>query len=274
MESYLRSNLDLWNEWAVIHANLKSDDYSYNIEAFKRGRSTLYQLDIDEVGDVAGKTLLHLQCHIGLDTLSWARRGARVTGADFSDKAIAVAQGLSDELGLDGRFVRSDLYALPDVLPGQFDVVYTSYGVLSWLPDIARWGQVAAHFVKPGGVFYIAEIHPVPLMFDERAAASLADLRPAFNYFHTPEPSLWPVQGSYADPSAPVRQKVEYNWAYTLGGVATALIQAGLTVEFIHEFPECCYRHFPWMVRGEDGWWRQPDGRDLLPMTFTLRARK
>ena len=274
MDEYRQANLALWNEWAAIHANMKSEDFSYNIEAFKAGRSTLYQLDIDELGDVAGKTLLHLQCHIGLDTLSWARRGACVTGIDFSDKAVAVAQQLSDELGLGGRFICAELYESPALLDETFDVVYTSYGVLSWLPDIPRWGQVAAHFLKPGGVFYIAEIHPFVLVFDERQAKSLRDLRPAFSYFHTPEPTVWPVEGSYADRNAQVTGKIEYSWMYNLGGVNTALIDAGLTIEFVREYPFCCYPHYSWMVRRDDGWWYQPDGEDVLPMTFTLRAHK
>ncbi len=274
MDEYRQANLALWNEWATVHAAMKSEDFSYNIDAFKAGRSTLYQLDIDELGDVNGKALLHLQCHIGLDTLSWARRGAKVTGIDFSDKAIAVAQQVSDECGLGGRFVCAELYQSPEALDETFDVVYTSYGVLSWLPDIPRWGQIVGRFLKPGGVFYIAEIHPYVLMFDEREAKSLRDLRLAFSYFHKPEPSLWPVEGSYADRAAAVTQKFEYEWMYNLGGVINALIAAGLTIEFVREYPFCCYPHFPWMARRDDGWWVQPDGQDLLPMTFTLRAHK
>lgn len=283
MDQYQQANLELWNDWATRHAAMRSEEFGYNLEAFRAGRCTLYQQDLDDVGPVEGKRLLHLQCHIGVDTLSWARRGARVTGADFSDRAIAVAQGLSDELGLGGRFVCTDLYRLPEVLHERFEVVYTSYGVLSWLRDVPRWGQIVAHFLEPGGIFYLAEIHPMAMVFDERQATSLTELRPTYSYFPQDQPTVWPVEGSYAEPrdpaqqagrSAPVEPRLSYEWTYTLGGVVTALIEAGLTIEFVHEYPECCYPHFPWMQRDERGWWRQPDGRDLLPMTLTVRAHR
>ncbi len=274
MNEYLQANLKLWNAWAALHAGMRSEEYSYNIDAFKAGRSTLYQLDIDEVGDVAGKSLLHLQCHIGLDTLSWARRGAQVTGADFSDTAIAVAQQVNDELGLGGRFVRSNLYDLPEALNEQFDVVYTSYGVLSWLPDIPRWGQIVGQFLKPGGVFYIAEIHPFLYVFDERNSGNISELRVSYPYFHQPEPTQWPVEGSYADPTAKIGPLTEYGWFFSLSDVINALIDAGLTIEFVREYPFCCFKALSFLKRHDDGWWYPPEGQHLLPMTFTLRAHK
>ena len=274
MNDYLQANLKLWNAWATLHAGMKSEDYSYNIEAFKAGRSTLYPLDIDAVGDVAGKSLLHLQCHIGLDTLSWARRGAKVVGADFSDKAISVAQQVSDDLGLGGRFVLSELYKLPEVLDEQFDVVFTSYGVLGWLPDIPRWGQIVSRFLKPSGVFYIAEIHPFLLTFDERNASSISELRLTYPYFHQPEPTRWPVEGSYADPTAKLGPLTEYGWFFSLSDVINALIQAGLTIEFVREYPFCCFKALSFLERHADRWWYPPDNSDLLPMTFTIRAHK
>lgn len=274
MNPYLQANLNLWNEWATLHANMRSEDFSYNLDAFRAGRSTLYPLDVGEVGDVAGKSLLHLQCHIGFDTLSWARLGATVTGADFSENAVGFAQRISDELGLGGRFVRANIYDLPAVLHETFDVVYTSYGVLSWLPDIPRWAEVAAHFVKPGGVFYIAEIHPIALVFDQDRADCPANLRPVFGYFHTSEPMAWPTEGSYADPHADIAQKVHYEWTYTLADVITSLAQAGLAIEFVHEFPFCCYPHFRFLERRDDHWWYMPDGLEVMPLTFTIRATK
>jgi 2-polyprenyl-3-methyl-5-hydroxy-6-metoxy-1,4-benzoquinol methylase len=149
MDDYLAANKALWNEWTAIHETSSF----YNLEGFKAGGSRLRDYEVDEVGDVTGKSLLHLQCHFGIDTLSWARLGARVTGADFSERAIELARSLAAELGLDATFVRSDLYDLSSVLDGQFDVVYTSRGVLGWLPDLERWAEVVAHFLRPGGVF-------------------------------------------------------------------------------------------------------------------------
>src|SRR5512139_2419139 len=156
MNEYQQANLALWNEWAEI--NVKSREY--DVAGFLAGKSSLKSIELEELGEVAGKTLLHLQCHFGLDTLSWARRGAAVTGVDFSDKAVGLAQALAREAGLEARFICSDLYALPEVLSGQFDIVYTSYGVLCWLRDLEQWAELIAHFLKPGGVFYIADFHP------------------------------------------------------------------------------------------------------------------
>jgi SAM-dependent methyltransferase len=168
MDDYLAANRALWDEWTAIH---EASSF-YDLEGFKAGRSggsggsggsRLRPYEVAEVGEVGGKSLLHLQCHFGIDTLSWARLGARVTGADFSHRAIELARSIAAELDLDATFVRSDLYDLPSVLDGQFDVVYTSRGVLGWLPDLERWAAVVAHFLRPGGVFYITEIHPVAL---------------------------------------------------------------------------------------------------------------
>src|SRR5215218_6632110 len=138
MDDYRKSNLELWNNWAEINAASSS----YDVEGFKQGNVGLNSLELAEIGDVSGKTLLHLQCHFGKDTLSWARLGAKVTGVDFSEQAIGLARSLSEELGIRARFVCSDVYDLPEVLNGEFDIVFTSCGVLGWLPDLERWAQV------------------------------------------------------------------------------------------------------------------------------------
>ena len=266
MDNYQKANLALWNEWADIHA---ASSY-YDLPAFIAGKCSLKPIGLEEVGDVSGKTLLHLQCHFGKDTLSWARRGAIVTGADFSERAIALAQDLARQTGLDARFICSDLYALPDVLTGQFDVVFTSYGVLCWLRDLTRWAQIAAHFLKPGGTFFIAEFHPFLQIFDER---DLSELRVQNGYFYQAEPHEWAVQGSYADREAAVRQPVEYEWTHSLGEIVTALTAAGLRIEFLHEFNWSVDRSLDCMERVADGKWRikgQPD----LPLMFSIRATK
>src|SRR5215471_11552990 len=156
-------NRDAWDLRTRAHLG----STFYDVASFKAGRNTLRPPEREELGDVRGRTLLHLQCHFGLDTLSWARLGASVTGADFSEESIAVATSLAAELGLDARFVCADLYELPDVLDGQFDIVVTTYGVLSWLPDLDRWARVVAHFLRPGGTFCLVEIHPAIGLFDE-----------------------------------------------------------------------------------------------------------
>ena len=150
---YMESNRRSWNERTPVHA--RSD--FYGIERFKAGATSLLSVELEEMGDVQGKSLLHLQCHFGMDTLSWARLGANVTGADFSDEAIDLARSLSGELGIEAEFVLSNVYSLPDVLEAQYDIVFTSYGVLVWLPDLKPWAEVVAHFLRPGGFFYIVD---------------------------------------------------------------------------------------------------------------------
>lgn len=170
MDPRVAANRALWNEWTPIHVR----SAFYDVEGWKSGRRPdMYPLLVEEVGDVAGKDLLHLQCHFGLDTLAWARRGARVTGVDFSERGIEQARLLAAETGLEARFVVSDVVELPDNLEGDFDVVFTSFGALNWLPDVPRWAQVVGHFVRPGGFFYIAEGHRFAWVFDDDTATEL-----------------------------------------------------------------------------------------------------
>ena len=177
MDKYLKANRALWDEWTGI--NYRSN--FYKVADFKAGLNKLRAYEMAEVGPVDGKELLHLQCHFGLDTLCWARLGARVTGVDFSAAAISQARALAEDVGLDAHFVQSDIYELPQHLEGGFDVVYTSRGVLGWLPDIERWARVAAHFVRPGGFFYITEIHPVAQVFESEGVEP-GELRLTYPY--------------------------------------------------------------------------------------------
>ena len=179
----------------------------YDVEGFKKGRSSLSDIEVSELGPLIheGTTLLHLQCHFGLDTLSWARRGAVVTGVDFSGEGIATARGLADEVGLSARatFVQSDVLALPDVLQGSFDVVFTSWGALIWIGDLERWAQVVAHFLKPGGTFYIAEFHPYAFLLADDSSSD--SLRIGYPYFQYGRPQRFDEPGDYADPEARTR---------------------------------------------------------------------
>jgi SAM-dependent methyltransferase len=269
VDDYKEANLALWNEWAAIHA---ASEF-YDVDGFKAGRTSLNPLEIGELGNVAGKTLLHLQCHFGLDSLSWARLGAKVTGVDFSDQAIGLARSLSQEIWVEADFVCADIYELPQVLSGAFDFVYTSYGVLTWLPDLGKWAAVIAHFLKPGGTFYLVEFHPFAQVFDE--AETAADLRVHYPYFHSGEPLVFDVQGSYADRQAQVVQKVEYEWDHSLGEILDSLIAAGLRVDFLHEFPFCVYSMFPsLMVKSSDGMWRLKEAEGMIPLMFSIKATK
>ena len=271
MDEYRKANLELWNSWAEIN----STSETYDVEGFKRGKRGLWPLEIEELGDVAGKTLLHLQCHFGKDTLSWGRLGAKVTGVDFSDKAIGMARALAAEMGIPATFIQSDIYELPDALDEEFDIVFTSYGAISWLPDIYRWARVVARFLKPGGTFYIAEFHPFVNVMDNVEGSD--ELHIMYPYGSPPEqPVRFETKGNYANPDSDV-QGVEYSWIHSMGDIVNAIIQAGLRIEFLHE------HHFSvegsmWrrIERGEDGYYRFTDPKQRLgiPLMFSIRARK
>ena len=271
--SELADNQRLWDAWTAIHTTgsfydverFRDDPDDVRIEPWERA----------EVGDVTGKSLLHLQCHFGLDTLSWARLGATVTGVDFSEPAVAFAKGLAAEVGLGdvARFFASNVYDLPGPMAGEtFDVVYTSRGVLSWLPDIARWAEIVAGFMAPGGTFYLHEAHPVLwAVADEQTTSN--DLHLAFDYWGG-ETLTFPVEGSYADPDADVDADWEHGWNHSLGEIVTALADNGLRIEMLDEKRVVGWP-VAWLREGEDGTFGFPeDQTGTLPVMYSLRARK
>jgi SAM-dependent methyltransferase len=268
MNEHLLANQRWWDEAVPVHAA----SAFYDVEGFKAGKTSLLPVELAEVGEVRGKSLLHLQCHFGLDTLSWARQGASVTGIDFSAAAIDTAQKLAAETGIEARFLQTDLYDLPKVLDGEFDIVFTSYGVLVWLADIREWARIAASFLKPGGVFYIIEAHPLSDALAEDASADA--FRLDGSYFEKPEPTRWEGEGDYADATAKFENKVTYEYSHSLGDIVSSLIDAGLQVEFLHEHPFCAWARLPSMSRGDDGYYRLPGDDARFPFMFSLRALK
>ena len=262
---FMRKNRDYWDERVPIHART----HFYGIEQFLAGSEKLDPLEIGEVGDVEGKNLLHLQCHFGLGTLSWARRGAHVTGMDYSEPAIELARDLAQRSRLDARFLCCNLYDLPDHLMGQYDIVFTSYGVLNWLPDIARWAQIAASYVKPGGFFYIAEFHPFSMVFDDEADT----LQYRYPYFEK-KAMKFEAHGSYADSEAETHVNEEFDWNHTMSEIVTGLIDNGLRIEFLHEFPYSVYQQLPFLELDENGVWVFPDGKQPIPLMFSIKAFK
>lgn len=268
MEDYMKINQKRWDEMVAIHEK----STFYDVAGFKSGRITIPELEREELGSVEGKTLLHLQCHFGMDTMSWERLGAQVTGIDYSQEAINLARSLAQELGLNARFVYSNLYDLPDneeLLGERFDIVYTSMGVLGWLPDLEKWGKIIAHYLKPGGTFYIIEGHPFMFTLAEQEP----DLKVAYPYFGR-EAMLFDGEYSYADSTIKLENKTEYGWNHTFSEIISALISAGLTIEFLHEFPFCGWNYFLDMQKDEDGWHRFKDAskRDKVPLLFSLKA--
>ncbi|WP_254544225.1 class I SAM-dependent methyltransferase [Halomarina pelagica] len=273
MDDFLADNRAHWEELAALHPGT---DF-YDVESFLAGESTLLPLEREELGDVVGEgtRILHLQCHFGLDTLSWAREGAVVTGVDFSGTAIGTARDLAAATGLDdrARFVECDVYDLPATLDeaGAFDVVFTSYGVLNWLPDVERWAEVVAGFLAPGGTFYVAEIHPFAhVLMDLELEAGRPV--PDWSYFGGGA-RTYEEDGTYAAPAATLDSTTTHEWAHGLGEIVTALLDSGLDVEFLREHPFACFEQFPGMEVDDEGRWWLPEGTNHPPLTFSLLAR-
>ncbi len=259
---YFEANRNAWNLRTDIHLNSEF----YNVEAWKNGGTSLNSIEINEMGDVSGKKLLHLQCHFGQDTLSWARLGADVTGCDLSDKAVEYARQLAKEMNLPAQFVCCNLYDLPKHLEGTFDIVFTSYGTVGWLPDLKPWAEVINHFLKPGGFFYIADFHPVMWMFDEK-----------MEYFKYPYHNSGVIEteqvGTYADRYASIEYK-EFGWNHSLSELINNLAGQGLHIEFLNEHPYSPYNCFDKMVKGDDGNFRIQGLEGIIPMVYSIKATK
>jgi SAM-dependent methyltransferase len=268
LDEFLKANLGLWNEWTEIHET----SAFYDLEGFKAGRSSLHSIERDELGEVAGKRLLHLQCHFGLDTLSWARLGATVTGVDFSGRAIELARSLATELALPATFVQSTVDELESNLNDAFDIVFTSYGAIEWLADLQRWAHTIQHFLAPGGTFYMVELHPLARTLDD--LDTHPELRVVGPYFPARRPQRLRIHGSYAEPDAHVDNDVAYGWTHSFAEILNALIGAGLRLEYLHEFPCSVVPFSRSMERAADGWYYLPGGRRDVPFLFSLKATK
>jgi SAM-dependent methyltransferase len=266
MDRLREANEALWDAWAAAHYVSEF----YDVEGFKSGRNSLRPIELGLLGDVTGKSLLHLQCHFGMDTLCWARLGATVTGVDFSSKAIALARLLAKEVGLEAKFVRSAIGDLPDNLCGEFDVVFTSYGVLPWLSDLRRWGMIVAHFLKAGGTFLLVDSHPTLCMFAN--GGETTDWKLSYPYFEGSGPMTDLYEGSYAAPTERPMEAVE--WAHSMSEIVNSLIGAGLTLRKLVEYPYCFYKCSPLVVERDDGNWWPIDPNVRLPLTMAIVATK
>ena len=243
---WLEVNRANWDARVPIHTD---NSRFYDIPGFVAGRETLREYEPSEVGDVRGKTLLHLMCHLGLDTLSWARRGATVTGLDFSQPAVDFAASVAGQIGAESaRFVTANVYDAGEVLAGQvFDIVYTSVGSLQYLPDIERWAQVVAALLVPGGFTYLAEGHPFIHFVEDDGQTLRGD------YFsHEP---IYLDEGTYGNMSAKLESSASSEWVHNTAAVVSALGTAGLRVEFLHEHDWIDYQLLPVLTRHDDGHW-------------------
>lgn len=259
MDEKIAANKSLWDSRVASHMASKF----YEMEKFRAGESSLKALDLELVGPVEGLSLLHLQCHFGQDTLSWARLGAQVTGVDLSDTAVEAARGLADELGLCARFqVFNVLEYRPD---RTYDRVYTSYGVLGWLPDLEAWADVVEKALKPGGRFVLVEFHPALLMYDFPTGEL------AYDYFH--KASFETVKGSYAD-TDDASEGVEYFWSHSLADVISPLLSRGLRLTQFRELEWSPFGCFEGMTEVEPGRWVYGKPPVRIPHIFALAMEK
>ncbi len=259
-DDYIEINRKSWNARTPVHVA----SAFYEMPAFRRGASSLNDIELGLLGDVTGKSVLHLQCHFGQDTLSLARLGAEVTGVDFSDVAIAEARKLASELNLTANFVCCDVYDLANQLNGQFDVVFTSYGAIGWLPDLDRWAQIVRRFLKPGGKLVLVEFHPVVWMFDEQFRAIKY---PYFNRGPIRESS----SGTYAETSAPLELD-DVGWIHPLSEVLGSLLSQGLTIRHFMEHDYSPYGCFQSAVKVDERKYRIPHLGDRIPMLYSVVA--
>ena len=261
---YFDSNKEIWNQRTMVHR----DSSFYDREGFKNGGPALTPIELQELGDVTGKKLLHLQCHFGMDSLDWARRGADVTGVDLSDNAIEQARELNHEMGLSATFICCNVYDLVNHLdPAEkFDIVYTTYGVIGWLPDLGPWAEIIRQYLKPGGKFYLAEFHPVVWMFDD-------DFTHIKYSYENRELIVTENEGTYTDRTAQIQGK-EYSWNHSISEVLNALIRAGLSLDFFNEYMYSPYPCFRKVTEFEKGKWHIEGLEGKIPMVYSLLAIK
>lgn len=264
MEDYYKVNKARWNELVKIHA--QTDEY--DLEGFLSGKNSLHELETELLGDVKNKKLLHLQCHFGLDTISWARLGADVTGVDFSEEAIELAEELALRTGVDAEFICSNLYDLPGKIGFTYDIVFTSYGVLCWLHDIDRWGEVISHFLRRGGIFLLVESHPFMWVFDDEDDG----LKVKYSYWHSEEPLSWEEDGTYADETAKVTNRKSFEWQHTVSDILNSLIKAGLSILEVGEYPELVWKYLPIAEKVDETYYKIKG--DPLPQTWSVKAFK
>ncbi|MDE5422488.1 class I SAM-dependent methyltransferase [Ancylomarina sp. DW003] len=262
MDSF-EHNRESWNELTTLHA----DSDFYDINSFKQGKSSLNHIEIEELGDIKGKRLLHLQCHFGMDSLSLARQGAEVTGVDISDTSIQKAKELANELEIPARFLRSNIYDVENVLDETFDIVYTSYGAINWLDDLDKWAKIIKRYLKPGGIMYMVEFHPFIYTIDD-------NLEISDSYFKS-QALETVVESSYTDKSEVSNKNLKHiEWHHSLSEVLNSLVKSGLGIEFLNEFPYQVYNCFPNLIEYGKGKWVFNKYGDKIPYMYSIKAKK
>lgn len=262
MEGYIDINRQSWNRRAEIHP----DSEFYEMDLFRKGLNTLKPAELKLLGDIKDVRILHLQCHFGQDSISLSRMGGKVTGVDFSDTAIEYAKNLVLEMGADTQFVCSDIYALPDHLEDRFDMVFTTYGTIGWLPDIRKWASVVSHFLKPGGRLVFAEFHPAMWMFDDDISFV------QYDYFHG-APIVEELPGTYACPDSTQHFK-SITWNHGLGEVVSALLDHKMVLESLEEYDHSPFNCLKNLEEQAPGIFRFKHIPVRFPMIYALSARR
>lgn len=261
-DNYIRINQETWNHKTKFH--VESD--FYEMENFKKGKSSLNQIELSLLGDVENKKILHLQCHFGQDTLSLARLGADVTGVDFSEEAIAVAKSLAEEMQLNARFICCDVYETLAHLDEKFDIIYTSYGVLGWLPDLNKWAEIVSKLLKPGGKIVLVEFHPMVWMFDNEVKNIV------YSYFNV-ETIIEEETGTYADKNAALTTKT-ITWNHPISEVLQAMLANGLTLNSFEEFDYSPYNCLGEMEEFEPKKFRSKQLKHKIPLVYAVVATR
>lgn len=262
LEKAFEINKETWNKKTAVHF----ESEFYDKDAFAKAKNSLNTYELTALGDVKGNKLLHLQCHFGQDTLSWAHKGAEVTGVDISDEAIKLARKLSKELDIPAQFVCCNVLETSDYVEDKFDIIFTSYGTIGWLPDLKPWAQMISERLKSGGIFYIADFHPIAWMYDYNVTP------PVMKYHYAREEAIYDeYEGTYANNTSKIISK-EYGWNHSLSEVVQSLLNAGLDIDLLTEHDGSPYNVFPNMKLQDDGLYYLEDG--LYPIIFEVRARK
>jgi SAM-dependent methyltransferase len=262
LDNAFNTNRETWNNKVGVHAN---SDF-YDLAGFKKGASSLNSFELHALGDVNGKSLLHLQCHFGQDTLSWQRMGARCTGVDISNEAIKLAKKLNKELQLEADFVCCNVFDTSNFISETFDIVFTSYGTIGWLPYLKPWAKMISERLKPGGIFYMVDFHPIVWMID------YTENPPKLKYGYQQREVIYEeYQGTYADKNSKMTSK-EYAWNHGLGELITSLAEAGLQIEYLKEHDVTPYNIFSGLIEDSNRMYKLPDG--LYPLLYELKAVK
>jgi SAM-dependent methyltransferase len=268
-EEFFNANRQNWDERVAIHR--RDETGFYAVARVLDGLDKLNAIEAEEIGDITGKRIAHLQCHFGLDSLCLAARGAKVVGLDFAPSAIAEARRLATELKREATFVEGNVYEARKLLDGLFDMAYVTWGAINWLPDLKSWAEQVALLLKEGGYLYLAESHPAILCFE------WIDGRIVPHYdWRTPaeRPTANDLPFTYNGASERLRNTRTYEWIHPLSDIIGSLREAGLTIDWYHEHAALTWALFPNMVKGEDGLYRLPPGFPQLPLSFSLKAVK